>query len=62
MILEAVPAPRPRELTGHPVSNQATRHYAGTWVNHDTVQSSSGARMIRQPGDHLSAYRLRLGP
>ena len=29
MILEVVPALHLQELTGHPVSNQASRHYAG---------------------------------
>ena len=33
MILETVPAPHPHELTGHPVSNRATRLYAGTLAN-----------------------------
>jgi hypothetical protein len=30
MILETVPASHLHELTGHPVSNHASRHYAGT--------------------------------
>jgi len=55
MILETVPASHPHELTGHPVSNQAARHYAGALGSREFRAARTAVRFPELLPSRLSA-------